>query len=285
MSFTIQEAQRRASLFLQQHGVDEAALEAEILVRELHGWDRATLFTHWLDPFAVPLEQQLESWLQRRVAGEPIQYIIGHVDFYGLTFDVGEGCLIPRPETELLVDAALKRYYQHPVSTIADIGTGSGAIAVTLAYHLPEVQVIAVDLSPRALQYAQRNATKLGVESRITWLEGDGITPLQTAGIKVGMLLSNPPYIASAQIATLDRKVREYEPRLALDGGETGLVFYEQTAPFLPEVLQPEGWVAMEVGAGQSEAVETLFHAHGAKKTAMIEDFQGILRHVIAFYS
>lgn len=194
--------------------------------------------------------------LTRRAAGEPLQYLLGTQEFCGLEFEVGPAVLIPRPETELLVGEAREIAGREAAPFVADIGTGSGCIAVTLAHALPEATVYATDLSADALDVARRNAGRHGVTERVRFLEGDLLAPLAGLGLegRLAAVVSNPPYIASADLPRLQREVRR-EPRLALDGGPDGLAFYRRLLREATSYLAPGGTMVLEVGQGQAESV------------------------------
>ncbi|WP_438447509.1 peptide chain release factor N(5)-glutamine methyltransferase [Gorillibacterium sp. sgz5001074] len=291
---TIREAFVEASSFLNRHGVDEASLNGELLLMHLLGWSRTKLLSNWQDPFPADLELQWQKLLGRRAAGEPVQYVIGEEGFYGLTFRVGPAVLIPRPETEILVQEILARGKRlWPAASagpaeagplLADIGTGSGAIPVTVAAKCPGWQVAAVDISPAALEIARGNAAKNGLpEDRIRFYEGDLLQPLIESGVKVDILVSNPPYIPTEDLEGLQREVRDYEPHLALDGGQDGLIFYRRLVSELRQLPQLPRLVGFEVGMGQAGDVAGMLKATGAFGTVdIIRDLSGIDRHVLA---
>ncbi|GGE05368.1 release factor glutamine methyltransferase [Marinithermofilum abyssi] len=279
---TIGEAYRWASSFLQRFRGEDAAFEAELLLRSVLGWDRTRLFTRMDEPIPAPALQQLNEWLELRKKDVPLQYILGEQEFYGRPFHVNQGVLIPRPETEILVETFLELgdSLKKEGLDAVDAGTGSGAIAVTVALERPHWHVHAVDRSPDALKTARKNAERLGAV-RLTWHQGEWLAPLMQQGIQVDGLISNPPYIPSGVISTLDKQVREYEPRLALDGGEDGLHPYRILLTQLPQVLRTPGLVAFEVGEGQSRDVENMMRSLPAKvETFIRRDLAGIERVV-----
>lgn len=278
---------------LRQAGVEEADADAELLLLYLLGIGKTELLRDIRDPFP---EDKLDSWnelLRRKKAGEPAQYIIGVQYFYGRAFEVTEAVLIPRPETELLAEAVLEAADRlWPVESVPpnllDVGTGSGILAVTLAAERPAWRVTASDLSADALQMAKRNASRNGVGDRVVFVQGDLLSPFLIGGTcanktRIDILVSNPPYIPSSDIAGLQREVRDHEPRLALDGGEDGLNPYRIMADQLQLLPQLPRLVAWEVGAGQAEDVAELLR--GAAQwdgIRFIKDYAGIHRHVIA---
>ena len=196
-------------------------------------------------------QKQFEEYKSRRQKGEPLQYIIGEWDFYGLKFKVNPSVLVPRPETEMLVEEAIKR---NPAN-ILDIGTGSGNIAITLAKFLPNAQVTAIDISPEALAIAQENAKYHGVENRIKFQTPNVIE----LSLQFDLIISNPPYIPTAQITQLPKDVRE-EPTLALDGGPDGLDFYRAIIAQAPMLLKPQGLLMFECGDGQAGDIVNIFN-------------------------
>ncbi len=251
-----------------------ARRDAELLLLHTCGISRSQLMTHPETPLTPA---QLENYflaLERRAQSEPIQYITGIQEFYGLPFRVTPAVLIPRPETEHLVEAAIAiaRQVQTPLS-ILDIGTGSGAIAVALAHALPQASIIATDISPDALIIAQENAERNGVAGRITFTQCD---LLPTDGVLYDMICSNPPYISAVEV--LEPQVAAFEPHTALFAGPTGLEIYERLLPLAAASLYPGGNLLLEIGYGQSSSIESLLPASDWLKTEFIADLQGIPR-------
>lgn len=248
--------------------------DAELLLLRLLQCDRAFLLTH---PDATLTQEQAalyDEWLRRRAAHEPIQYILGEQEFFGLTFAVTPDVLIPRPETEHLVEALLARARHDQLLRIADIGTGSGAIAVSLAAALPQAQVTALDISAAALAVAKRNAETHRVAGRIRFLESDLLGAV--AGEKFDAIVSNPPYVAEKDRASLESQVRDYEPAGALFAGASGLEVYERLVPQAREALKSGGWLLLEIGQGQRDALALLLS--GWYNVSFIDDLQGIPR-------
>jgi len=233
-------------------GVMDAALEAEVLHRHAMQTDRVRFFANLQEEVEATELHSLDSLLGRRLGGEPLPYITGEREFYGLAFFVDARVLVPRQETELLVDLALKAVARakpdRPV--IADAGTGSGAIAVALATHLPDAMVYATDMSEDALAVAARNCERHGVADKVRLLHGDLLAPLPE---KVDIIVSNPPYIPSGQIETLPEDVRR-EPRMALDGGVDGLELVRRLLSQTSRQLQPGGTLVFELMPEQAEA-------------------------------
>ena len=249
-----------------------ARRDAELLLMHALACDRAYLLTH---PEAVLASEQsalYEAWLERRARHEPIQYIIGEQEFFGLKFRVTPDVLIPRPETEHLVEAALLRIQHNQPIRIADIGTGSGAIAVALAHALPQVQITALDVSTKALTIARENADKHSVGDRIRFIESDLLAAV--AGERFDIVVSNPPYVGEGE--ELEIQVRDHEPALALFAGSEGLDIYKRLIPQAWDALNPGGWLLLEIGHGQREALAQLLERW--KNVSFIVDLQGIPR-------
>lgn len=282
-TMTLHEALRWASSFLEQRSLEQPV--AEWLLRHYLQLDRAQLLMRLHDPVPDELITRLKQDLVRHAEGIPVQHLIGYEEFYGRKFIVNSDVLIPRPETEELVQAVLglkaSRFADRPV-TAADIGTGSGAIAVTLALEAPEVELYAVDLSEAALKIAERNAAGLGAD--VSFLRGDLLEPLLERGLKMDIVVSNPPYIPLADEQELAIHVKDHEPHLALFGGEDGLVLYRRMIGQLPAVVKAEAIIAFEVGIGQAEAVrDMLQHAFPKAETEIRRDINGKERIVLAY--
>jgi release factor glutamine methyltransferase len=259
---------------------ERARLDAETLLLHLTGKNRAWLLTHLDDPFGGCTSIGYSQQIERRLAGEPIQYITGECEFYGLPFHVNKDVLIPRPETEHLVEKMLELAASFERPRIVDVGTGSGAIAVTLAHSLPAAQLTATDLSSAALNVARKNAELNEVAERVRLLEGDLLAPV--AGEQFELVVSNPPYVASSDRETLAVEVREYEPDLALFAGSHGLDIYRRLTPLAYDAVVPGGYVLFEIGHGQATAIAELFSAAGFCDIQFTKDLQGIERVISA---
>ena len=251
----IYEALKWASSFLKEHQRDQNA--GEILLRHIVKMDRTKLLANLRSKLSRVEQERFIDWVHRHSEGVPVQYLIGSEEFFGRTFFVNENVLIPRPETEELVDHAIKRMdvlFDHKKElAIADIGTGSGAIAVTVKLERPDCTVYGVDISRPALNVAAQNGTNLGAD--VQWLEGDLLSPFIAKGIKLDVILSNPPYIPLDDKDLLPDVVKDHEPELALFGGQDGLDFYRRFCVQLPLVLKKRALVGFEVGAGQGKIV------------------------------
>ncbi len=252
-----------------KEGIPTSRLDAEVLLAHALGMDRVGLYTHFDQPLKPEELARFKELILRRLKREPVAYIVGKKEFWSLPFKVTPDTLIPRPETELLVSEALKIL---PVGEgppeILEIGTGSGAISVALARENPEIRITATDLSPQALSLAKENARQNGVEGRIEFLQGDLFQPV-SPGKKYHLILTNPPYIPTGEFPNLMPEVREFEPRLALDGGKDGLDFFRRALPEVEKFLLPGGWFLSEIGNhGQHQEILRL-----AEKVSDLECF------------
>lgn len=280
---SIREAFAEASSFLSASGCNEPQRSAQLLLEHVLGLSGAAYYMALADAFPPAAREAWEAGVNRRASGEPVQYIIGEQEFYGRVFEVTPAVLIPRPETELLVEAIL-RYAgelwpaEAAPLTAVDIGAGSGAISVTLAAEAPAWKVCAGDISEAALAVAGRNAQRHGtaVDLRL----GDLLEPF--SGMETDILVSNPPYIPGGDIAGLQREVRDHEPRTALDGGDDGLDPYRRMMEQLPLLPAPPRLIGFELGLGQAEQVAALLKAAGHwNEIITIDDLAGIPRHVL----
>lgn len=260
--------------FARQALGEAKSFEAALLLGMVTGHDRLYLLTHPDAPLSAEDASRFWELLSRRLNHEPLQHLRGKTEFMGLCFIVSPEVLIPRPDTEILVETAIDLFKDRPVR-LADMGTGSGAIAVSLAHYLPEAKIVATDISEAALKIARENARGYAVEFR----QGESLAPLE--GLFDG-ILSNPPYIPTQEVLELEPEVRDYEPRLALDGGPDGLMYYRLLANEAFDYLKPDGWLLMEVGAGQAPDVCALLQAKNWQKIQTREDLSGIERVVLA---
>jgi release factor glutamine methyltransferase len=258
---------------------NNAEQDAELLLLYVIGAARTVLFTDGDRELPSAELATYDALIARRQAGEPIQYILGEQEFYGLPFKVTSAVLIPRPETELLVEAALERLPKDRPLRIADVGTGSGAIAIAIAHHLPLATVTALDLSEAALAVAQENAQRLGLDQRVRFVRTDLLAGIEGEEL-FDAVLSNPPYIPESDREDLHRQVREFEPGLALFGGADGMDIYRKLIPAASKVLKPGGLLAIEIGYGQRLAIEKLLL--GWSGLEVLDDLKGIPRAVLA---
>jgi release factor glutamine methyltransferase len=256
----LQEAAERLLAVHASDDLDEARLEADLLYGEATGLDRASVIAAGPDEPSDEMRASFEALLARRLDHEPLAYILGRREFYGLTFEVGSGVLIPRPETETLVEAGLAAIREHPrarrLVRVADVGTGSGAVALSVARHAPNAKVFAVDASTAALEWAGRNRERLGLMERVVLLAGDLLEPLTEP---LDVVLANLPYVPTEEYEALPPEIRAHEPRASVDGGASGLELFERFAAQLREHLVDDAFaVLLEVGAGQAGHVEEI---------------------------
>ena len=255
---------------------ERAPQDAELLLMHVLGKDRAWMLAYWRDEVETDCSIPYHAAIERRRTGEPIQYILGEAEFYGLPFRVTRDVLIPRPETEHSVERVLELAAHFPAPRIVDVGTGSGAIAVSVAHELPHAAMTAIDLSAAALGLARENAERNGGAGRIRFLEGDLLQPV--LGEQFEIVVSNPPYVAEAERETLAVEVREHEPELALFAGAEGLAVYRRLIPQAFAVLVPAGWLVLEMGCGQNAALSALLADAGFRSIGFAADLQGIPR-------
>ena len=255
---TIGEALHKASKTLAAHLFEEASLEAEILLMHVLGIDRAKLYAVLGEELSEGDAEVLAQLVNRRLTNEPVAYIVGHREFFGYDFHVAPGVLIPRPESELLVEETLdfvRGYFPEEDPIVAEIGTGSGAIAISLALLLPKAEIYATDISASALEIARVNCERHGVQDRVHLLEGDVLAPLPEP---VDIIIANLPYIGDEELDELGDEIRMFEPLEALAGGGDGLDKVRQLLVKVGEKLRPEGLVLLEIGYVQRGAAASL---------------------------
>jgi release factor glutamine methyltransferase len=255
-----------------------AVRDAEILLLHTLQISRPTLLAYPERELTVHEQTQYDTTIVRRLAFAPIQYILGAQEFYGLTLQVTPAVLIPRPETEHLVEAVLERLPVDTRARILDVGTGSGAIAITLAVHRPKANLTAVDISPEALTVARANAQVHNLQERIRFFESDLLEALRSQTFDI--IVSNPPYVPLLDSPYLHAQVREHEPHLALFAGDTGLDLYIRLIPQAFRAIAPGGLLALEIGWGQKDALADLLSSW--TDVSFIEDLQGIPRVALA---
>ena len=276
----------QASQMMARAGIDSAALDAEVLLRYALGLTREQLLLRADSLLSAAQADCFAALLTRRLEREPIAYIIGRQEFWSLDFQVSTDVLIPRPETERLVELALS-LAAPPTSTkplrVLDLGTGSGVIAVSLAAEIPAAEIIATDISPAALAVARHNARINGVAERIEFCCGDLIDALADQAAPFDLILSNPPYIRRAEIAALEPEVSLYEPRAALDGGADGLDFYRRIATGAWPFLATNGALVLEIGADMGQEVCALFNQTGRyQEVVVLRDYAARDRVAVA---
>jgi len=281
MTTSIAEAILQGAHKLRTAGVPEARREAGSLLAHVLDRDRSFILTHAEDVLDRQHLELFHRYLDRRADGEPSQYITGHQEFFGLDFEVNRDVLIPRPETELLIETALKLLQDTRDPFICDVGTGSGCIAITLAHELPSARVIAVDISPAAIAVANRNAERHAVAGRLDFVVSDCLAALAgPTAPSFDLIVSNPPYVSDRELAGLQREVREFEPHAALAAGEDGLAVIRRLLVESVAFLKIGGWFVFEIGFNQSEAVRRLIDANTWEELAIHSDLQGIPRTV-----
>ncbi len=261
---------------------DQAALDAEVLARHARGWDRATYLSHRDEPMAPDAGATYEALVLRRERREPVAYITGRREFWNLDFHVTPAVLIPRPESEFIIEAALARLRDtRRAWAIADVGTGSGCLAITLAHALPGARVTATDISGDALAIARGNAGRLGVAGRVTFVK---TSLLEDAAGPFDLIVANPPYVPSSHRQTLSPDVRDHEPELALYGhGDDGLDEVRALLAQAPSRLAPNGVLLMEFGFSQADAVrDALSQVPGLQPIEILRDLQGHERTLVA---
>lgn len=268
----------RATLARCGLSAQEAAFDAEVLARHVLGWDRAQLLANGRAPAPDDFEARFTTLVNRRAAREPVAQIVGRREFWGLDFDITRDVLVPRPETEILVEEAIAFLRTRPSATVVDVGTGSGCIAVALAHSVPGLLVVAVDASPAALEVAERNARAHGVADRITFREADVLEGLE---VTPDLIVSNPPYVPDADAVGLQAEVVEFEPHIALFGGADGLSVMRRLFEQAHARLAPDGRLIVEFGFEQEQAVRSLAERCGWRVLDVRADLQGIPRTAV----
>jgi len=282
-TWTVRDIIASATDYLASRGIDTARLDAERMLAEVLGVGRMDLYVEYDRVVEEPERARLREYVRRRGAREPAQYILGTAGFYGLDLATDPRALIPRRETEMLVDRALEVAGGRPVAAL-DLGTGSGAVALALASNLGREsgegpRIVATDSSPDALALAIANAEKLGLSERVRFVESDLFSALDEDDV-FDVIAANLPYVPTAEIETLEPEVRDHEPRPALDGGPDGLDVVRACIAAAPPFVKPGGWILMEIGVGQAENVTQLLAAAGFDAERPIRDPGGVERVV-----
>jgi len=285
-TWTILSVLQWAQHYLRTKGISEPRAGAEVLLAHCLKCSRLDLYLRHDQPLSDDELSCYKKGLKRRLGHEPTQYVTGHQEFWSLDFLVSPAVLIPRPETELLVEAVLKHLSRSKpggvTPQILDIGTGSGILAVTLAAELPQALVVAVDQSWESLGLARENARRHKVEHQINWILADLVSALAPRAL-FEAIVANPPYVPTADWEQLPPEIKEYEPRLALDGGPDGLEVIRALVLAVQPLLQPDGLLALEVGQGQAETVQQLLEQAGAyTPSEIVLDYQRLGRVVLA---
>jgi release factor glutamine methyltransferase len=279
---TVAEALRLATQRLAKAGVPEPALDAELLLRHVMGWDRAALLASDADLLGAEQASCFLALVGEREARRPLQHLTGIQAFWGRDFLVTPDVLIPRPETELLVETALGLLSGVAAPVVVDVGTGSGCIALTLAAERPDAIVHAVDISHAALEVARTNARRLGLESRVLLFQGDLLSPVVHLAESVHLVVSNPPYVPAEQFPALMPEVRDHDPRLALVPTPDASDLYRRLAAGARRLLRAGGALAVEIGLGMADDVRAVTEDEGFRVERPVLDLQGIPRVLVA---
>ncbi|WP_427337882.1 peptide chain release factor N(5)-glutamine methyltransferase [Caloranaerobacter sp. DY30410] len=287
--YTIKSLLQEGIEILNEGNLKTPLLDAQLILCYTLGVDKLYIYTHRDDKVSDEAVDNFFEFINRRKEGYPVQYIIGRQEFMGLDFNVAEGVLVPRPDTEILVEKVIEIVNNSFLKdkkrvNIVDIGTGSGAITLSLAYYLKNAFVYSIDISKKALDVAVENCKKFELEDRVLFLEGSLFKPLSTLNLEnnVDIIVSNPPYIPTDEIEKLQIEVSKYEPRIALDGGKDGLDYYREIVKDLSKYLTNNGVVAFEIGYNQGQDVKKLLENSGLfKKIEIIKDLAGHDRVVV----
>lgn len=280
-NFSIAQALVEATQLLRKGGIEEARRDAATLLADLIGRDSTYLIAHAERELTASDVTRYRDAIVRRAAGEPLQYITGHQEFFNLDFTVTPDVLIPRPDTELLVETALQLIDKNEPIRVCDVGTGSGCIAISLLYERPYASGLALDISPKALSVAAHNATRHGVRERLDLVTSDCFAALEKSQAGFHMIVSNPPYIVEKIFETLQREVREHEPRGALTPGGDGLSMIRRLLNETPDFLVPNGYFLFEIGFDQHEVVTQIIDKQIWTLLEIHKDIQGIPRTVV----
>ena len=279
---TYRECYEKGCRTLQAAGIEEAALDARLLLEAVCGTNRNDLLVHGEQPVVPEMEEKYFCWIAQRAEHIPLQQLTGEQDFMGLTFAVNEHVLIPRQDTEILVEEVLKEL--HDGMRVLDMCTGSGCILLSLLHYSNDCEGLGVDLSAEALEVAERNAERLldaEKTEQVHFLQSDLFEKVEG---KFEIIVSNPPYIASEEVDKLMPEVREHEPRMALDGTEDGLYFYRRIIEEAGRYLVSSGMLFFEIGYDQGQAVSELMRAQGYREVQVVQDYAGLDRVVLGTY-
>lgn len=279
---TYRECYEKGSRILNEAGIEESTLDARLLLEAVCGTDRNDLLVHGEQPVAPEAEEKYLNWIRQRAEHIPLQQLTGEQDFMGLTFSVNEHVLIPRQDTEILVEEVLKEL--HDGMRVLDMCTGSGCILLSLLHYSNDCEGLGVDLSAEALEVAGRNVLKVLTpekEEHVHFLQSDLFEKVEG---KFEIIVSNPPYIASAEVEKLMPEVRDHEPRMALDGTEDGLEFYRRIIAEAGQYLVSSGMLFFEIGYDQGQAVSELMREHGYREVQVVQDYAGLDRVVYGTY-
>jgi len=265
--------------YLSEKGIDSARMNAELLLAEILGCKRLELYLKFDKPLSEDEVVKYRIFLSRRSKGEPLQYILGKVEFFGMEFIVNENVLIPRQETEILVEIITEKYKTGSYLNVLDIGTGSGIISICLAKHLPDSTIYATDISENALKTAKLNADKNSV-SNITFFKNDILNQEFDIKTEFDIIVSNPPYVSLEEYSTLQKEIVNYEPKEAVTDNSDGYTFYKRISSLAGKILKPSGELFFETGQGQAENVKNIMIKNNFINTYLIKDYLGIERVV-----
>ena len=278
---TVLEALNTASDYLNKKGINSARLNSELLLTSILNCKRLDLYLSFERPLQKNEIDIYRELLKRRSTFEPLQYIIGKVEFYGLEFEVNPSVLIPRPETELLVEAVIELLKKYESPSILDIGSGSGNISIALAKNIPACKIVGLDISEEAIETAKRNAKLNEVGDQLMFVKKNILNGLEIGENKFDVVVSNPPYISAEEFLNLDPELRLYEPRFALTDENDGLSFYRKISALSKSLLKNNGKIFFEIGAGQSEEVKRILLDNDYKSIVIRKDFSDIERIII----
>jgi release factor glutamine methyltransferase len=276
---TIEEAIQASSMCLHAAGIEDPRMESEFLVAACLKVPRTQLVLHRRDRLSADKIRRVQSWLRERQSRKPLAYVSGEQPFRDMTLRVSPNVLVPRPETELLVEQACRLLDEREAAVVVDVGTGTGAIALSLSAHPKVARVIAIDISAEALEVSRANARNYQ-RAPVEWIEGDLLSPLLKRHACADLVVANLPYVRSSEMSALEPELH-WEPRLALDGGEDGMRLIEPCAAQAAEVLRPGGYLLLEIGADQSQAVIALLRRQGGWRDILVfRDLAGLPRIV-----
>ena len=276
---TVLESLQLSTEYLEKKGIESARLNAELLLAEILNCKRLDLYLKFDQPLKENEVDKYRELISRRGKFEPLQYITGKAEFFGLTFKVNGSVLIPRPETELMVEAIIERFKSAHGLRILEIGTGSGNISVTLAKFLEKCSVTTIDTSDEIISLAKENAAQSGVNANINFIKAD-LNSYSTDGVPFDLIVSNPPYVSMADYSETQREIREFEPANAVTDFGDGLTFYKLISSRLNNILKTGGSIYLEVGMGQAANVSAILHECGVRNINFIKDYQQIDRIV-----
>jgi release factor glutamine methyltransferase len=279
---TIAETLKRASEHLRAASVSSDVLDAQILLAEALGCDRTYIIINYNQQLSDDLVTKYQGLIERRASGEPLQYITGHQEFFGLEFEVTPDVLIPRPETEIIIEETIRLAHENGLTepVIIDVGTGSGCIAITLARELNRSRVIATDVSTAALQVAKRNAVRHNLDTRIDFVAANLLDAFPKEAF-ADFIISNPPYVSERELPSLQREVRDWEPHIALTDFSDGLSFYHRLLNHSPSRVKSGGYLICEMGYTQSVEVCSMIDLAIWKEPRLLDDLQGIPRTLV----